>query len=271
MRWEQLPAGSLNQRWMIIANPIEGSSSDASDDQRSSETQYGNRLCIWCFSKSVTQQIYHHVFLWRYDWHHVGSKAWTYSWTDHGWKWPNSTDSSSIKGVVQIYSQPFLWYDLYDSVLKKMGFVINSVEPCITNAVLNGKQCTVAWYLVRGWLDDLTRRLWYSHHGIDRNSAAFGKMPITRGKDQFLGIKISFLDDGMAELDMSSYLRNAIAASGLKIHRHAKKAAKKDLHSVDDGLPWLTKEESERFVTSTYMLMHAALRVWGDLCPTLNF
>ena len=97
-------------------------------------------------------------------------------------------------------------------------------------------------------------------------------MTITRGKKhEFLGIKIDFLDDGTAELDMSSYLRNAVAASGLKIVRHARTAAKKDLHVVDDGSPLLTKEWSERFITSTYMLMHAALRARGDLCPALNF
>ena len=42
-------------------------------------------------------------------------------------------------------------------------------------------------------------------------------------------------------------------------------------NSVDEGSPRLLVKESERFVTITYMLMHAALRVHGDLCPTLSF
>ena len=164
----------------------------------------------------------------------------------------------------------FLWHDLFSNVLKKMGFELNPVEPCVANAILNGKQCTIAWYVD----DSMT-----SHDDpkvvdmvLEEIERHFGKMTITRGKEhEFLGIKIKFLDNGTAELDMSSYLRNAIDASGLDITKHAMTAAKKDLRSIDEGSPRLSAKEAEQFVTSTYMLMHVALRARGDLCPTLSF
>lgn len=49
-------------------------------------------------------------------------------------------------------------------------------------------------------------------------------------------------------------------------------AAKNDLNVVDFGLPLLPKEEAKQFITtSTYMLMHVAMRAHSDLCTTLSF
>ena len=148
-----------------------------------------------------------------------------------------------------------LWYDLFTNVLKKIGFKLNQVEPCLANAILNGKQCTIAWYVD----DSMT-----SH-----NDSTVVDMVMKR--HEFLGIKIVFLDNGTAELDMSSYLRNAIIASGLNIERYAMTAAKRDLCTIDKGSPHLSVDEPERYISSVYMLMHAALRARGDLCPTLSF
>ena len=97
----------------------------------------------------------------------------------------------------------------------------------IVNVILNGKQCTIAWYVD----DSMT-----SHNDpkvismvLEEIQQHIGKMTISKEKQHvFFGIKIAFLDNGTAKLDMSSYLQNAIDASGLKIERHAMAAAKKD-------------------------------------------
>ena len=40
-----------------------------------------------------------------------------------------------------------LWYVLFVRVLKDMGFVLNPYNMCVANKTINGKQCTVAWYV----------------------------------------------------------------------------------------------------------------------------
>eukprot|EP00543_Licmophora_paradoxa_P019109 CAMPEP_0202474244 /NCGR_PEP_ID=MMETSP1360-20130828/92277_1 /ASSEMBLY_ACC=CAM_ASM_000848 /TAXON_ID=515479 /ORGANISM="Licmophora paradoxa, Strain CCMP2313" /LENGTH=362 /DNA_ID=CAMNT_0049101351 /DNA_START=30 /DNA_END=1118 /DNA_ORIENTATION=- len=97
-------------------------------------------------------------------------------------------------------------------------------------------------------------------------------MTVTTGDEhEFLGIKIKFQPDGLAQLDMSSYLRNAIDASGMDIRRHAKTAAKKDLRQVNEDSPLLNSDDATRFVSCVYMLMHVALRARSDLCPAVSF
>ena len=40
-----------------------------------------------------------------------------------------------------------LWYQLYITVLKEEGFVVNAVDKCVANKFINGSQCTIAWYV----------------------------------------------------------------------------------------------------------------------------
>ena len=39
------------------------------------------------------------------------------------------------------------WYELYSETLSKEGFVINPYDRCVANKTINGKQCTVVWYV----------------------------------------------------------------------------------------------------------------------------
>ena len=50
----------------------------------------------------------------------------------------------SIHGMIE---SALLWYELYVSVLKDMGFEINPYDMCVANKIINGKQCTLTWYV----------------------------------------------------------------------------------------------------------------------------
>ena len=39
------------------------------------------------------------------------------------------------------------WYELYSETLSKEGFVINPYDKCVANKIINGKQCTIVWYV----------------------------------------------------------------------------------------------------------------------------
>ena len=50
----------------------------------------------------------------------------------------------ALYGCVQ---SALLWYELYSTTLKEMGFKINPYDLCVANANIKGKQCTICWYV----------------------------------------------------------------------------------------------------------------------------
>lgn len=100
-----------------------------------------------------------------------------------------------LKALYGCVQSSLLWYNLFTSTLQKEGFELNPYEPCVANKMINGKQCTICWYV------DNTK---ISHEDpsvvsniIEIIEGYFGKMTVTRGKKHvFLGMDIEFLDDG---------------------------------------------------------------------------
>ena len=50
----------------------------------------------------------------------------------------------SINGCIE---SALLWYKLYSETLEGIEFVINSYDQCVENKMINGKQCTIVWYV----------------------------------------------------------------------------------------------------------------------------
>jgi hypothetical protein len=92
-----------------------------------------------------------------------------------------------------------------------MGFVLNPYDPCVANKVINGKQCTICWYV-----DDLK----VSHMERDVVSdiiatieKKYGKMTVTHGaKHMYVGMDIEFTGDGEVNILMINYLKESIEA-----------------------------------------------------------
>ena len=52
-----------------------------------------------------------------------------------------------LKALYGCMQSALLWFKLFTSTLKDMGFDINPYNTCVANKVINGKQCTVCWYV----------------------------------------------------------------------------------------------------------------------------
>ena len=92
----------------------------------------------------------------------------------------------ALYGCVQSF---LLWYNLFSSLLPKMGFELNPYDPCVANRIIKGKQCTIAWYV------DITKLLHVDPEVVTSVITAmekcFDKMKVTRGREHsFLGMKI---------------------------------------------------------------------------------
>ncbi|KAI2506284.1 Reverse transcriptase (RNA-dependent DNA polymerase) [Fragilaria crotonensis] len=174
------------------------------------------------------------------------------------------------KAMYGCVKSALLWYNLLSSSLKEMGFEINPYDPCVANSTINGKQCTIVWYV-----DDMK----ISHADpavvtsvIEKLEAKFGKMKTTRGKEHtFLGMKIKYTDEGTAAITMIDYLQEAIVESGLDVTKTAVTPARKELLEVDESSPVLLKDEHERFHSVVCKLLYVATRARVDILLPVGF
>ena len=175
-----------------------------------------------------------------------------------------------VKALYGCVKSALLWYDLFANNLKRMGFTLNPYDPCIANATIDDKQCTIAWYV-----DDAK----ISHEDpmvvtrvIEELENVFGKMTVTRGTEHvFLGMNIKYTKERTAVITMKEYLREAIAESGLEVTKSVVTPANRELFEVDEGATLLTKLETERFHSVTAKLLYVSLRARPDLLLPIAF
>ena len=104
----------------------------------------------------------------------------------------------AIYGMVE---SNLLWYELYVSVLKDVGFQLNPYHTCVANKDIKGKQCTIAWYVGDNKV---------SHVEQDVTDDFVNKveewLPVLTVKkvsvNTFLGMKIRFLKKRRIEINM---------------------------------------------------------------------
>jgi Reverse transcriptase (RNA-dependent DNA polymerase). len=51
------------------------------------------------------------------------------------------------KALYGCVKSALLWYNLFTETLEDMGFTVNPYDMCVANAEINGKQCTITWYV----------------------------------------------------------------------------------------------------------------------------
>ncbi|KAI2505105.1 Reverse transcriptase (RNA-dependent DNA polymerase) [Fragilaria crotonensis] len=176
-----------------------------------------------------------------------------------------------IKALYGCVKSALLWYELFVGNLKDMGFELNPYDSCVANCVIEGKHCTVAWYVddtkISHVNPDVVTRV------IQELEKRFDKMTVTRGREHtFLGMRIRrYTDENTAVITMKDYLEEAIAESGLDISRPASTPATRTLFEVDDTSEPLSREESEAFHSVSAKLLYVSLRARVDQLLAIAF
>ena len=142
-----------------------------------------------------------------------------------------------------------LWYDMFVSVLKDMGFVLNPYDMCVANKTINGKQCTVAWYV------DDNKISYVEQEVVDDIVAKIGKrfpgLTIsTVTEHTLLGISIKYLDDGTVSLNMRDYIQEVVEDFGEDVSQTVSTPAARWLFAVSEA----RKLKGERVETSSYLV-----------------
>jgi hypothetical protein len=163
-----------------------------------------------------------------------------------------------------------LWYNLFYGHLQKLGFVLKPYNSCVANRVIEGKQCTIAWYVVNTKISHMDPNVVSSI--VNQLEAPFNKMTITRRLEHmFLGMKIRYTGKGTAIITMKQYLEETLAECGMDITRTATAPALKNLFDVDDTSPMLSKAEGEVFHSVCAKLLYVSLRARVDILLPIVF
>ena len=176
-----------------------------------------------------------------------------------------------LKALYGCVTSALLWYDLFTSVLTQIGFTLNPYDACVANAIIDGSQCTIAWYV-----DDNK----ISHKNpavvsdiISKIESKFGKMTVTRGKvHDFLGMNITFTPNQTVEIRMENYVDEALAdfdcvftATGTTT------PAQHGLFDIDPNAPLLNTADSELFHWHVAKLLYLSKRGRTDIQLAIAF
>jgi hypothetical protein len=144
-----------------------------------------------------------------------------------------------------------------------MGFVLNPYDSCVANKMINGKQCTICWFV-----DDLK----VSHvqrSVVDIIIAAiegkYGKMVVTHGnRHKYVGMDIEFTNDGEAKLLMTEYIKEAIEAFPEDCTKPVNTPASQYLFHVDKKCVKINEKDRKNLHSIVAKLLFVAKRARPD-------
>jgi hypothetical protein len=131
------------------------------------------------------------------------------------------------KALYGCVKSELLWYELFSGTLLDMGFELNPYDACVANEVIDGKQCTIAWYVDNNKVSHVKPNVVTAV--IEKIEERFGKMTITRGQEHtFLGMGFRFNDNETVTISMKNYILECITKSKLEITRSSSSPARRD-------------------------------------------
>lgn len=158
------------------------------------------------------------------------------------------------------------WFIMFTEVLEKQGFELNPYDRCVANKTINGKQCTVVWYvddvkishMDQAVLDDITNLM----------QEEFGPMEIVKGDTHaYLGMNITIhRKEKLIEIEMKQQLLETIEAFKGVVEKSVCSPAAKHIFDTRDGeVEKLNEEMKENFHHITAKLLHIMKRARPDI------
>ncbi|KAG7356438.1 reverse transcriptase RNA-dependent DNA polymerase [Nitzschia inconspicua] len=155
----------------------------------------------------------------------------------NSFKTPSVCFHKALYGCVK---SVLLWYNHLASTLMDMGFELNLYYPCAANKMVNGKQCTVAWYVDDNNISHMDPQV--VTNVITALEEHIGEMTVTSGCcHKCLGMDITFNFDGTVSILMEDYLKSVIEFLGEPIS--SSNATDKGLLDVNPDPPAVDSKE----------------------------
>ena len=132
-----------------------------------------------------------------------------------------------------------------------MGFELNLYNLCVANSMIEGKQCTICWYVDDNKISHKDPKV--VDNIIKQIEFKFGKMSSTGGNEhEFLGMNIKYKDKKV-KINMRKHIRKAIDAFEDDITRNSVAPATSYLFKTSDA-PKLNEKRAEKFHSVNTML-----------------
>jgi hypothetical protein len=163
-----------------------------------------------------------------------------------------------------------LWYDLFTTTLQGMGFKVNDYDRCVATKQINGKQCTICWYVDDNKISHMDQDV--IDEVINELKPHFGKLTVTRGNSHtFLGMDIKIRNDGKFEILQKDHLEEAFEMFGEDLTRNVTSPASSDLFQVDQDSKSLDDVKSKVFHSVSAKLLFVMQRSRPDIETAIAF
>ena len=178
-----------------------------------------------------------------------------------------------LRALYGCLESALLWYNLYSTTLRKMGFELNPYDSCVANKMIDGHQCTVAFYVDDNKISHRDPKV--VTRVINELKEHFGDLKIKRGnRFDLLGMDVE-IKNKKVHISMIDHLKNAIeayeAGLGLMSKRHPAVPGRSDTYDEGKETQELNKKESEVFHTVTAKLLHVCKRARLDIEPVVAY
>ena len=175
-----------------------------------------------------------------------------------------------LRALYGCIESAMLWYKFYAETLEGMGFEINPYDRCVANKMINGKQCTIVWYVDDNKLSHEDPNV--VTEVLEEIKKHFGDITISRGKNHdFLGMNITLRDDGKFEIEMKKQVQEAIDKFGESYNYPVKTVCKSNLWEVNEKSDRLDEKKSEIFHSVTAKLLYITKRARPDIETGIAF
>ena len=185
---------------------------------------------------------------------------------EHGKRVIYAKLNKALYGTMQA---ALLFWKKFKAFLTDLGYEENPYDSCVVNKIINGKQCTVCWYV-----DDVK----ISHVDesvvedlVSKMQEEYGKeapLTVNRGKIQeYLGMKIDFSNENKVVFSMRDYTKNLLeeCPDELLMGGVAASSAASHIFNVNPKAPKLNEEKAEIFHHLVAKLLYLSKRTRPDI------
>ena len=174
-----------------------------------------------------------------------------------------------IRSIYGCIEAALLWFELYKETLENEGFILNPYEMCIANKVIDGHQCTVAWYVDDNKVSHRDPNVVTSI--LNMIESKFGKLTVTRGKvHDYLGMKM-VLKDKFFEISMKKQIEEAIEIFGEETSGYVTSPCARHLLESRENAEKLDEVRKEIFHTVTAKLLYIEKRARPDIETAVSY
>ena len=175
-----------------------------------------------------------------------------------------------LKALYGMIESALLWYQLFTSVLLESGFELNPYDPCIANKMIDGHQCTIAWYVDDNMISHKDQKV--VEEIVGKIEESFPGLTITRGKvHTFIGMRMTFRDDRKLEVDLKDYLNEAIQEFKEELGPTVSTVAAKWLFDTNEKARKLSKDRADIFHSVVAKLLWVSQRGRPDISTPISF